>query len=141
MKNNIANIFCIFILTLFAGCAPKLIVHNLDHTYEQVAVQIDEKPVGTLEYGETLSKRLTPGPHHVLAHPQGETKCPWVESGDGWVIYLDEGAQLTLLPVSRKSGLKAKRERRVTKIQDTSNDSKPEAPSPPNPEADNPYGD
>jgi len=92
-----------FLLTLLvlAGCSPKLVVHNLDSTYEEVAVQIDQELAGTLSYGESLSERLPRGPHHVDAHPVGQEFNPWNERGQGWVVYLDEGAYLTLLPVAK----------------------------------------
>ena len=100
IMNKTSILFGVSILLLF-GCAPKLIIHHLDHTHPKVAVKIDEKDQGTLEYGGKISKRLSPGPHYVEAVPDGETGCPWVKNGDGWVVYIDEGAQLTLLPVSK----------------------------------------
>ncbi|MCP4677570.1 MAG: hypothetical protein GY854_19060 [Deltaproteobacteria bacterium] len=95
---------CIVILSLALsvlglGCAPKIIIRLQDKKYKNVVVKIDDKKVGVLNYGDSLSKKVSKGNHSIDAMPKGSSQCPWTEDGEGWNVYVDEGATLTLLPV------------------------------------------
>jgi len=79
------------------GCSPKITIRHQDPTHQLVRITLDQKDEGTLEYGEKESFSVSRGTHFLEAVPEGATQSPWTNDGKGWTIWVDRGAELTLL--------------------------------------------
>jgi len=88
-------------LSLLAGssaCAPKLIVRHEDPAATFAQIRVDGESRGFVQLGETMTLRPGRGYHRVEAVPRGETSNPWAADGEGWNVYVDRRAVVTLLP-------------------------------------------
>jgi hypothetical protein len=50
---------------------------------------------------DSITVRLDEGMHEVVITPMGSDAIPWTEDGEPWLLYLDEGAYITLFPTMR----------------------------------------
>lgn len=71
---------------------------------------MDNKEIGALDYGDETELKTSRGVHRVEAIPEGQTSCPWTHDGKGWLIWVDERANLTLLPPPQKKPARPPRE-------------------------------
>lgn len=88
----------LFFISLALSCAPKLSIVHEDPAYDYVLVRVDGETTGFVEYGQTLSVRVTTGFHEVSTTPRGSEANPWCEGGNSWILYVDRKAEVTLLP-------------------------------------------
>ena len=89
---------------LLAGCASHMKISHQDPTHKSLTVIIDGEEVGTLKFGKSKKKKLSKGMHSVKVVPEGQTDCPWTPDGQGWTIWIDQGAALTLFPPPNTDG-------------------------------------
>jgi hypothetical protein len=61
-------------------------------------VYVDNAEPKPLELDDRLAVRVSRGPHTVKVVPPGENFCPWTEDSEGWTVWVDREAVLTLLP-------------------------------------------
>jgi hypothetical protein len=87
--------------TTLCACAPKLVVRNDDPTTPRAVVQVDGELIGIVDAGDSITVRLDEGMHEVVITPMGSDAIPWTEDGEPWLLYLDEGAYITLFPTMR----------------------------------------
>jgi hypothetical protein len=93
--------YCAALIVLMfgtAGCGPSIVIIHQDPTYPTVQISIDSGKTKTLELGDDISISVSEGSHLVNAVPMGENRCPWTEDGEGWTIWVEKEAELTLLP-------------------------------------------
>jgi hypothetical protein len=88
----------IIIVLGIAGCGPSIEIIHQDPTHPIVQITVDNNRTKTLDYGDDTSVSVSEGPHLVRAVPKGENQCPWTDDGEGWTIWVEKEAQLTLLP-------------------------------------------
>lgn len=87
-----------FVCLSAAACSPKLIIRHEDPTVSFVQVRVDQENAGFLDHGGVWRSRVARGYHRVETIPRGASENPWAEDGEGWTIYVDRRAEVTLLP-------------------------------------------
>lgn len=83
-----------------AACSASIEVKHRDPTHQSVQIIVDNDKIKNLDYGEDMSVSVSEGTHQITAVPQGEKSSPWTEDGNGWTIWVEKDAILTLLPPS-----------------------------------------
>ena len=89
-------------VVISTACSPSITIIHQDPTHESIRIIVDNKDRDRLRFGKDLSITVSKGNHTVVAFPEGETQCPWTTDGEGWTIWADKDAILTLLPPPRK---------------------------------------
>ena len=94
-------LFAAVLLCALGACAPQLRVSHDDPSAAAVEIKVDGERAGFLSHGERVTVKLRRGWHHVSTIPEGASENPWAPDGEGWMIYVDRRAEVTLLPEMR----------------------------------------
>ena len=86
-----------------AGCGPSLTVRHEDPLHPTVEIRVDQELVDVVAFGDEVSISVDRGMHLVEAWPPGTESNPWTADGSGWLVFVDEGAILFLLPTTSSS--------------------------------------
>ena len=86
-------------LIVLTACSPEITIVHRDHTNRRVKVIVDDSRTKTVDYGDEVSFNVSRGEHTLKAVTESSSSSsPWSESGQPWMIWVDKGAVLTLLP-------------------------------------------
>ena len=86
------------LLSASSACAPKLIVRHEDPAATFAQIRLDGESRGFVQLGESMTLRPGRGYHRLEAVPRGDATNPWAADGEGWSVYVDRRAVVTLLP-------------------------------------------
>ncbi len=101
-------VLAITAMSFMSGCSPKITILHQDPTHQNVRIRLDQKDKDTLDFGDKTSFYVSRGAHLIEAIPEGKKQCPWADDGKGWTIWVDRGAELTLLPPPKAASKKKK---------------------------------
>lgn len=95
LKISVGYGLIVFSLT---ACSASIQVKHRDPTHQRVQVNVDNDKIKNLDYGDDMSVSVSEGTHQITAVPMGEKSSPWTADGNGWTIWVEKDAILTLLP-------------------------------------------